>query len=548
MTAGETIASVRIWLASVALAAPAAVPYLVHYLSAGDHAATGFILPDMASYMAHAREYFDAGGLTYGNPFSPSYETPSIYFQPWTLLLGVVWRLTELDPGLVFVGFGAVAAIVCTRIAISLYQRFSETRDIPGKLGLIAFLWGGGVLVLTGLAYNVITGQPEQSVFRFDPGGGWWFLSFGRNFVFPTEAFFHVLFLGCVLAVLSGRFKLAWGVALLTAMSHPFTGVQLLLVLSTWACLEWFFIRSGEVPAPFLVGCFGLLVLTLGYYIGFLGRFPEHRELMQHWAQPWVYHAESFIPAYALVGGLAAWRLRRLESARNVLASPGNRLLLAWFAVSFALANHEFAIEPVQPLHFTRGYVWIPLFLLGAPLLVQQLGRLWSSRRLLLGPALALVIVGLFLADNAAWLARLTRQPPGVYVTSEERELLTWLDQPRHEGAILLAERGELGYLATVHTPLRAWHSHPFNTPWSYTRLTEARAFFQEGTFLEDWRRDRVLVVYEEDPAADLVRGFPPDVTATTRFRNRAFTVVEVDAGPGPASSSSTEAGRGSRD
>jgi len=46
----------------------------------------------------------------YGNPFSPFYDTPRIYFQPLILVLGVVWRLSGWDPGVVFTLVGFVAA------------------------------------------------------------------------------------------------------------------------------------------------------------------------------------------------------------------------------------------------------------------------------------------------------------------------------------------------------------------------------------------------------------------------------------------------------
>src|SRR5712692_6158481 len=99
----------RLWVWSLLLMAPAALPYLSHYLLKPDgRIPTGFVQYDMAQYMALAREHFDGATfrLTYGNPFSPSYETPPIYFQPLILGLGIVWRLSGWDPGVVFVAVG----------------------------------------------------------------------------------------------------------------------------------------------------------------------------------------------------------------------------------------------------------------------------------------------------------------------------------------------------------------------------------------------------------------------------------------------------------
>jgi hypothetical protein len=166
--------------------------------------ATGFIGVDMPVYMASAREHFDAGGLTYGNPSSPFYDTPAIYFQPMTLLLGVVWRVTGLDPGLIFLGFGVIAALVCVRVAISTYRTLVGLESGVHWAGLLMFVWGGGVIALAGFAFNTLTGDTSGPLLRFDPGGGWWFLNLGRNLVFPTEALYHALFLGCILAISAG--------------------------------------------------------------------------------------------------------------------------------------------------------------------------------------------------------------------------------------------------------------------------------------------------------------------------------------------------------
>jgi hypothetical protein len=517
--------SLPLWIASIVLAAPAAWPYVLHYVHSVDAFATGFIQSDMASYMAHAREYFDGGSLTFGNPSSPSYDTPRIYFQPMTLFLGVIWRVTGMDPGLIFVTVGAFAAIACTRVAIALYQRVVGLRDTAERLGLVTFVWGGGVLVLAAFAFNTLTGDSSQSLLRFDPG--WWFLSLGPNLVYPTEALYHALFLGCILAILRQRPGVALILAFAVSISHPFTGAQLLLILAAWCFLEWCFLESDAVPRSFLVGCSALLVLHVGYYLVFLSQFPEHRALMEQWAQAWVYHAQNFVPAYLLVGGFAVWRMRRLEMARAVLASPANRLFLVWFAVSFVLANHEFAMRPVQPLHFTRGYVWMPLFLLGAPLLVQLLRRLWSSRRRVSGRVLAVLLLGAFVTDNAVWFASLSR-PLGMYQTADQRELLDWLDEDERRGAVLLAEDGYIGYLATVYSPLRAWHSHLFNTPWGQERRREARAFFREGVFLEEWRGMHLLIVYSDVDSVSPGRGIPEGIPASPGFGNATFTVLEI--------------------
>lgn len=520
-----------LWLASLLLTLPAAWPYVVHYQAEAPDLPAGFIMSDMPVYMAGAREHFDAKSITYGNPASPDYGTPAIYFQPATLLLGTFWRLTGLDPGVVLMMFGFMAGVVCVRTAIALYGRVVGLEGPAHWLGLGMFLWGGGVIALAGLADILLSGGTTASLFQFDAGGGWWFLNLGRNLIFPMEAFYHALFLGCVVALLADRFRIALLLAVLLSISHPFTGVQLLLILVTWCLVESFFLRSGVLPRWFVMGTVVLLAFHVIYYLLFLNLFEEHRAVVAQWRQPWGYQARHFIPAYLLVGGLALWRMRRLEMARGVLVTFPNRLFLVWFGVSFALANHEFAVEPVQPAHFTRGYVWTPLFLLGAPLLVTTVGAMLASRRRLIGLAMVVGLFGLFVSDNAAWFANLPERV-GVYHTPAERDLVRWMDQPQHRGAVVLAQAPEIGYLAIVHTPLRAWHSHPYNTPHVAQRRREARAFFEDGAFLEDWRGQRLLIVYERDGPADPGGGLPDDVTYSIAYNSDAFVVLDVQSPP----------------
>jgi hypothetical protein len=522
------------------LALPVLWPYLSHWLAQTDTVrATGFLQVDMPSYMAHAREYFDAGGLTYGNPSSPFYDTPAIYFQPMTLFLGAVWRVTGLDPGLIFVLFGLVAAVVCIRMAMALYRRVVGLERWTEWLGLVVFVWGGGVLVLAGVAYGLATGdRTEFWIFRFDPHVGWWFLNFGRNMYYPTEGLYHALFLACIVCVLVHRYGLALLVALITSASHPFTGVQLLVILCVWTFIERYFLENRRVPWPVFLGFCALLALHLGYYLWFLNLFPEHRALMELWAQAWVYRARNFVPAYILVGGLAVWQIRRVELARAVFSRTHNRLFLVWFVVSFLLANHEFAMRAVQPIHFTRGYVWMPLFLLGAPALVHLFDHLWSRWRRA-GAALAITtIMAVFLTDNALWLgsARL-RGEQAFYLSPDEKELFQWLSSPQNRGFVLLGDDRTVTYLATVYTPLRSWYSHQDNTPDAHERRRETREFFEEGVFLDRWRTTPLLIVESTERQHGEVSAPPAGVPASLVYENPSFTVLRVE----PAMDDATE-------
>ena len=135
----------KYWLISFLFIIPPLTLYLMHFFIKNDNLnPTGFIIEDMFYYMANAREHFDNGffQITYGNPFSPFYDSPPVYFQPMTLILGILWKITQLDPGVVFVIFGFFAALVCSRIAIALYDHYLGLMTWYHQIGLILFFYG----------------------------------------------------------------------------------------------------------------------------------------------------------------------------------------------------------------------------------------------------------------------------------------------------------------------------------------------------------------------------------------------------------------------
>ena len=500
---------------ALVLLVPVLVLYAIHAIGVPDgKGPTGFIYIDMAIYMAKAREYFDDGARwAYANPSDSGYGGPRIYFQPWSLALGGLHKLTDWDVGAIALIFWFVSALGCAYVALRLYEDRVGLEGWPEKLGLLVFFWGGGILAASGILVSVLqhggleihrlegASSFRAQVFRFDPAEGWWFLNFGRNLVFPTEAFYHLLFFACIRSILSRRFAPASLWAALTVASSPFTGIELTAILWSWLVVEVFFLENREHLVPFFLATNVILIGLVAYYIGFLNLYPEHRIVARQMSLDWGIEARHFVPAYALVGALALWGMRNLRSAATTFARPSNRLFFVWFLVAFALANHEFAIEPRQPIHFTRGYIWTSLFFLGLPAMLALFRRLSAMKLGPVGPAFLGAVVALFLADNLVWFGghvaswAKRQEVVGLRMPPEQREIYGFLSRPEQRHHILLCNDWIESYLATAYTPLRSWASHYLETPGFSDRQRELREFFEKGVFQEEWKTHPILVL-----------------------------------------------------
>jgi hypothetical protein len=495
------------WLLALILLLPAAGLYAFHYLypPEGSHP-TGFIYADIAYYMANAREYADQGSfsLSYANPFDPSPGSPSIYFQPHIAFLALMLKAFPWDPGTIYLLFGLVAAAVCARVAVALYRDVVPGSGSPASLGLVLFFWGGGVLSIGGLAASALSGGSTASTFaqmvvRFDPFSGWWFLNFGRNLLFPNEAYTHILFFGTILLVRRKRFGPAALTAALTSISHPFTGAELLAVLVLWLGFELWRGDRAAIPIGFPAAITLILAFHALYYLIYLPGIPVHRSLMEQWKQPWIVPWTTTILAYLPVALLALAGLRDRSGPATPPGSPETRLLVAWFVAAFVLSHHELVIRPVQPLHFTRGYVWTPLFLLGAPVLVRWIGTRLAGR---MWEKLAVAsLCALFFFDNAAWFtAKMQeRETLGIAVSSDAAEVLSWIGSVGDNRTLLISADEEIEYLSAVYTPVRPWRGHEFNTPESIARDYLRKRFFTTGAWFEEWHRRKVIVVQKKN-------------------------------------------------
>jgi hypothetical protein len=526
-------------IASVVLSSPIIAIYVIHFVTATElYVASGFLQYEQPYYMANAREHFDSGfTLLYGLPFSPFYDTPRIYIQPMSLLLGAFHYLTSWDPGQIYVGFGLMASLLFVRVGIELYREFVKLEGVAAWLGLVCFIWGGGLFAVAGAARFATAGGEAgtmkgffDAIYHFEPQDGLWFMNLGRNLFYSVEAYYHLVFLLAVLLLCRRRYAAALGVIALMSASHPFTGLQLLGVVGAWALAERWIAKRPEPPFGFIVGTALLLAAHLGYYLLFLNSSNEHSVLQEQWQIDWPLKWHVMVFAYLPVAGLAIWRIRDRRRLRAVFGDSRWRLIAAWALVSVVLANHELFIKPTQQIHFTRGYIWIPIFLLGAPALAGLFSRLISAKQKLVGYSSIVAVIAVALVDNAGWLGSrgylsMTGEAAlGYYLPRGQQEVFKVLDDPRYDGHLVVASDAMTSYLTTVYTPLRTWASHWANTPNFDKRRREIEAFFRRGEEPRAWRTTPLILVSQRrlEPIwrNNFIRaGFRPV------FANRAYVV-----------------------
>jgi hypothetical protein len=465
---------------------------------------TGFIQYDQAYYMAEARQHFTGGfHLSYGLPASPDYDTPRVYFHPQTLLLGALTKFTGIEPGWVYAAFGLVATLIFFRIAIALYEYVVALSSCAQFLVLPLFLWGGGLALLCGFLFKLTAGG---GLLTFDTGG--WGANLGRGVIYGIEAYYHALFFGAMLALLQRRYAIALLLAASTCASHPFTGVELAAILAGWVILEAVVGRSAAPPPWFRAGILLVLLLHLSYWLILLPRFSsEHAALMPLWQLPWVLHWYNEIPEYAIVGLAAFWQLRTRQRLASAMQDRTVRLLLSWFVVAFLLANHDLFVRPRQPIHFTHGYLWVPLFLIGAPVMIRIAERLVSTPWLIGVPA-SIALSGLMFLDNVGWfggagldLLRYGKDvsffPNPIYIRRDAWDVLQRLNDRVFAEGLVVSNARDLSYQVIVYTPLRAWYSQMWNTPYPEERLAELDALFRDGRDLDDWCCRRMIAIVD---------------------------------------------------
>ena len=94
-------------------------------------------------------------------------------------------------------------------------------------------------------------------------------------------------------------------VSLFLSVSHPFTGIEYLLIMNGWLFFEKLLFKNKNIPYWFWAGILVVTAFHLWYYLIYLNSFPEHRQLFSQYSAGWTYSLLIVIPAYCLVAFLS---------------------------------------------------------------------------------------------------------------------------------------------------------------------------------------------------------------------------------------------------
>lgn len=462
---------------------------------------TGFIQYDNVSYVAYGKQYLDAGKfhLQYSNPFNDSNEYEPIYFQTQFLFFALLIK-SGLPPGWIMIPFSLICSLICFILVIRIYDLLVTDKK-NRTLNIWLFAWGGGLLSLAGIITHFVLQNNigfTNNLLLIDPEKGWWGLNLGRSLFFTCEAYYHALFLGCIYTLLRKKWIASAILLFLLSASHPFTGLELAGIICAWCAFEFIYDRKN-IPFWFITVSILILSFHLYYYLYYLEQFPDHRSVREQYTLEWKLRYYRMIPAYIIVGSLAVATIFQAR-VKKFISIRSNRIFLSWFAVAFLLINHELFMEAKQPVHFSRGYVWTSLFLLGLPALQKWNGFLKHRW----GKWAVFVFVFFFFLDNFSWImvnsTSRSQEPNASYVTGEQRSIFKKVDEQCTNHTLIISSDNAMAYLATVYTKAYPWHSHIYTTPFAQKKLDAQNLFLENGIIDSAWKnRDIIFILRKQD-------------------------------------------------
>jgi len=350
-------------------------------------------------------------------------------------------------------------------------------------------------------------------------------LNLGRSLLFSTEAYYHALFFGGILCILKKKWKTAGALALLLFLSHPYTGVEYLSLIVFWVFIEIIIKKNREIPLWFGLFNLGILILHISYYMIFLNQFTDHRSVHEQCSLDIIVPYYTFIAAYCLVGLFALLRFMS-KPLRIFFASSENTLFLSWFFIVFLLINHELFMKAMEPVHFTRGYEWSSLFILGLPVHDRFLNYLKKKSKFILLPLFCVV----FLNDNILWLINYSRPASltqlSVYISKEQKDVLNWLQINTDNSSLVISGDNQISTLSTAYTEAYPWTSHNLATPFLEHKQKAYENFINNKVIDSAWYNRDALFILNETASAEKSRATDLPFKADTIIQIKQYIII----------------------
>lgn len=434
--------------------------------------------------------------LFYAYPWDYSAEPAAIFFQ---LPISFMAWLSRLFPSSqlhnLFDLFRAVfAAGMYATFAAILHSYFRRSGPFAVAFWLSAF--GGGIAWLTALfsdggeGYLINFHNEEHLTY-------WWFLHLFRNIYYPFEVYYHFLFFILVLLLLKHHYRASAVLWLIGLFSNPFLGVQMGALLLPFLSLELLLRRRQRLQG---ITAMALSLFFLGLFCFYYQIFlPAHEVAASLLAQHKGAYSDSLTLRDLLVGHspwiecVAVSVLSRRFLSRQLKSHCG-RLLILWLISSLVLSNNSrFLPNPVQPLHFTRGYFHLPLVIWSLQFACHQAARFSLPRNV--ARAGIICACTLLILDNALFIANRYQQPFRPETFNEAtRELIAYFTEKRGLAVVEDPMATNWVYAFAGHPTL--W-GDPYITPNYEDRIHEMELFYDRGDFtvFENHRLITAIVV-----------------------------------------------------
>jgi hypothetical protein len=372
-----------------------------------------------------------------------------------------------------------------------------------GKIVFLILILTGGISIPVALIMACLDVLPWKNIDYFeqalryrwmqlDSSYRWWDLYVFRNYFSLPETLYHAIVFVTLGFVARNRILLSAAGVSLGLYAHPFTGLQLALIVLAYA-LSSLFLEAKRGPFLALLVLVGLALGCFVCYILFLRTDPAHLDLELWWR-----HYNQYIILWQYIFAYGPWLLGGLASLllfpKFFMQTRPWRLVMILALVTFGLMNNHWILSPsYQPAHFSRGYLFVALVLVTIggywavrdrhPAFSRSVGKLGRHPFLLVIFIVFLALDNIFVMVSAWNTGRLNPQT----ISQDQKEILEAVKQFPGRQTIAVTHDLTIAYLIPVLSKHRSIVGHFANTPFVSKKKDLLRNWVEKGdeTLLE---------------------------------------------------------------